>query len=76
MQKQVSENAVFQRLKRHLKNDGVQLHKATYKNRSGDLGSFYTTDIKTNFVACRGINLEAMAREKKLLLASEIMLEA
>lgn len=78
MKKQVSENAVFQRLKRHLeKSEGVLLRKGRDNNQARlDVGRYYTQDINNNSIVHTHINLELYAKDESVMLANEVMVEA
>jgi hypothetical protein len=64
----VNERALFARVNRALAKEGERLHRAREGTRAyNDVGRYYVVDLQTNSIAAKDCDLEALAKDMKLL---------
>lgn len=73
MKQTITENALFQRLKRKLAHEELVLHRSKRGGSLNNLGTYHITDLRTNTVTCSGFNLVEMAREEGVMHPSEVL---
>jgi hypothetical protein len=74
MKKTISEVALFTRLSRKLKKEGLSLHRCSVSSQwSSSLGRYYTVDVNRNTIESSHIDLEEWAKNEGVIKSWETL---